>query len=114
MTHLFKPAAILAAKADHGPQFLRPLTWYVAAILLLSMCFFTSCQKQLNNSAGEEELSANKASHPGEDVLSSYTGLQAQTLWELQQARAATARYRNIDNALRDGYTNIGVDVENM
>jgi hypothetical protein len=114
MTHFFRPAATFAVKADHAPQFLRPLTWHIAAILLLSICFFTSCQKQLNNSSGEEQLSTNKASHPSEDVLSSYTGLQAQTLWELQQARAATARYRNIDNAIRDGYTNIGVDVENM
>jgi len=33
---------------------------------------------------------------------------------ELQQARAATARYRDINNAIRDGYSNINVDVPNM
>jgi hypothetical protein len=114
MTHFFRPAAILATRDDHGPQILRPLTWYVTVIFLLSMCFFTSCQKQLNNSGGEEQLSVNKPAQTGDEVLAGYTGLEPQTIWELQQARAASARYRNINNAIRDGYTNIGVDVENM
>jgi hypothetical protein len=35
-------------------------------------------------------------------------------MWELQQARAATARYRDISNAIKDGYSNINVDVPNM
>jgi hypothetical protein len=41
-------------------------------------------------------------------------GLPSQTVWELQQARAATARYRDIKNAIKDGYSNINVDVPNM
>jgi hypothetical protein len=47
-------------------------------------------------------------------VVADYTGLPPQTVWELQQARAGTARYRNIDNAIRDGYVDIAVDVEHM
>ena len=38
---------------------------------------------------------------------------QAQVL-ELQQARAATARYRHIKNAFKDGYVDINVVVPNM
>jgi len=41
-------------------------------------------------------------------------GLAPKTVWELQQARAATARYRNIKNAFKDGYADINVVVPNM
>jgi hypothetical protein len=47
-------------------------------------------------------------------VINYYSGLSWQTTMELQQARAATAKYRNIDNAIRDGYVDIAVDVEHM
>ena len=43
-----------------------------------------------------------------------YNGLSDLTSWELQQARAATAKYRNIENAIKEGYTDIEVDVEHM
>jgi hypothetical protein len=36
-------------------------------------------------------------------------GLQFQTLWELQQARSATAKYQDIENAYRDEYADINV-----
>ena len=32
----------------------------------------------------------------------------------MRLARFATAKYRDINNAMHDGYTNINVDVENM
>jgi hypothetical protein len=35
-------------------------------------------------------------------------------MWELQQARAASARYRNIENAKKDGYGDIAVVVPQM
>jgi hypothetical protein len=43
-----------------------------------------------------------------------YSGLSKQTLWELQQARAATAKYNLVENAIKDGYVDIAVDVEHM
>lgn len=36
-------------------------------------------------------------------------GLQWQTLWELLQARTATAKYQDIENAYRDEYADINV-----
>jgi len=48
------------------------------------------------------------------NVITMYSSLSMQTAWELQQARAAAARYRNIENARRDGYGDIDVVVENM
>ena len=40
--------------------------------------------------------------------------LHPTTTWELQQAKAATARYRDLKNAEKDGYVDINVVTENM
>jgi hypothetical protein len=56
----------------------------------------------------------NRAENAEENVLTDYTGLNPQAKWELQQARAATSRYRNIANAVRDGYIDISVVVQEM
>lgn len=74
-----------------------------------------ACKKESVTATADDQQSVNAHSVNAEsDVVSSYTGLSWQTTWELQQARAATAKYRNIDNAIRDGYADIAVDVENM
>lgn len=89
--------------------------------LLLGTLLFTGCKKETvneNQPAGSKEVQASviNAANMKSDAafMNMYNGLGKQTTLELQQARAATARYRNIENALKDGYTNIGVDVENM
>ena len=79
--------------------------------LLIAGLLFSSCQKEgLNTPVTAEKLSADNTAN----TLAIYQGLSKQTLWELQQARAATARYRDIRNAIADGYVDIEVDVENM
>ena len=92
---------------------------HYAAIFFCSIglagLLFTGCKKDNVNSAADEvSSSANHTVNAEADVVGSYTGLSWQTTWELQQARAATAKYRNIDNAIRDGYADIAVDVEGM
>lgn len=75
---------------------------------------FTGCKK---DAVLEENVSSHKASHAivgEENVLNQYTGLPAMTMWELQQARAATARYRHLSNAKKDGYVDINVVAPNM
>lgn len=80
-------------------------------VLLLS----TSCKKQEVTDAADQLQSINRhAANSNGNVLTNYTGLAPQTIWELQQARAATAKYQNIDNALQDGYADIEVDVQHM
>ena len=90
-------------------------------LFLLGTLLFTGCKKESvneNNDPAEstQVQSAITSSNmkTGAELINMYSGLSKQTTLELQQARAATARYRNIENALKDGYTNIGVDVENM
>jgi hypothetical protein len=82
------------------------LTFVIAVAL-------TACQKQ-NVEKPADEIQMSVARNSQAYVLNFYNGLSQQTLWELQQARAATARYRDIKNAIKDGYSNINVDVPNM
>lgn len=89
--------------------------------LLIGTLLFTGCKKEAIHEKQPEASKDVKASLSNSANMRSdaafmnmYSGLGKQTTLELQQARAATARYRDIKNALKDGYTNIGVDVENM
>lgn len=89
---------------------------YVFFVLLITATV-TACSK---NAAVEMEQPAVASTAAKTNMLLPATLLHnnasfnAITLWELQQARAATARYRDTLNAVKDGYTNINVIVENM
>lgn len=48
------------------------------------------------------------------DAVDQYTKLPADTKQELKEAQKATARYRDIQNAVADGYADISVVVEHM
>lgn len=82
-------------------------------VVLLSILLTAGCTKQ-NESKPAEEVQMSMAKNTQADVLNAYSGLSKKTEWELQQARAATAKYRNIENAIKDGYADISVDVEHM
>ena len=92
-------------------------------ICSLLIIVFSSCTKE-NLSSLEKENSnkskggiktSNKADIlSGGNVVKDYPDLSKQTLWELQQARAATVKYQNIKHAIKDGYADINVDVEVM
>ena len=84
---------------------------------LLASLLFTSCQKDVATVSEEKQEVAGsfeRGVNPGGNVLIQYSGLQQATMFELQQARAATARYLNFNNAIADGYFDIGVVVEEM
>src|SRR6185369_15574137 len=57
---------------------------------------------------------SNNGVKPDLELLNYYKGLDPQTLWELQQVRAATAKYQNINNAFGDSYVDIGLVMPNM
>lgn len=91
---------------------IRNVALLICSVLLTGFVF-TSCQKEIKTSTEAlPETSNHNATSEG-NVVDDY-GFSAQTTWELQQARAATARYRDINNAIKDGYSNINVDVPNM
>lgn len=82
-------------------------------IVFLLATGFTACKKE-SAATPEEEMEMAEARNSRSDAVKCYTGLPRKTQWELQQARAATARYRNFDNAIRDGYADIDVVVPEM
>ena len=68
----------------------------------------------MDRPANEMESRNDHFEHSDGNVLHQYHGLSWQTMWELLQVRAATARYRDIQNAISDGYADISVVVPNM
>lgn len=82
-------------------------------LIALTGLLFASCKKQ-GTIEPVSEIPGSNAQQSDATVLNGYTGLSAQTMWELQQARAATAKYRHLENAKKDGYEDIAVVVEEM
>ncbi|HYC30461.1 MAG TPA: hypothetical protein VEB42_16615 [Chitinophagaceae bacterium] len=80
------------------------------------------CNKQTFTSAlifsvmilGVSILASCKKDDASDPVIGRYTGLTSQTVSELQIARTATDRYKNIQNAITDGYADISVVVAQM
>jgi hypothetical protein len=84
-------------------------------ILLLSIVLVPGCSKQEKvETQNETQAKSNAAVNVDDELRTFYTGLDPQTLWELQQVRAATARYRDARNAFKDNYVDIGLKLPNM
>lgn len=91
----------------------------VLSALILSAFLFTSCMKEEVQSStgeltGDEVLPQHRSAGNQGNAVHRYDGLSSQTEKQLQLARASSARYRNIQNAFRDGYENINVIAPNM
>lgn len=82
------------------------------AILILLLVLGVSCTKEQGIEAPASE--APTVAVEQRNVAVHYPGLSPVTLWELQQARAATASYRQIKNAMKDGYKDINVVLPGM
>jgi hypothetical protein len=90
--------------------FTQPLSLLlVMGMIALS---FTSCKKEASGTLNEEIPKINSQAKLFN--LDMYTGLSSTLQWELQQARAASAKYQQIKNAIKDGYIDIDVEVEHM
>jgi len=90
----------------------RPIKTFMSAqpilymVILCTAFLFTACKKyeagkpQTDNT---EQVTGNNGK-PDAELLNNYSSLNPQTLLELQQVRAATAKYQNIENAFADNY----------
>src|SRR5262245_6570465 len=78
----------------------------IRAIFLVTLCtiLITSCQKQGTDETVNEASVLNSKTSTTASLINNLSGIESQTKWELQQARASTARYRDLKNALKDGY----------
>lgn len=85
-------------------------------MVFLASCTFTGCQKESNSGlpANQEKLMSQHSLDSDQQFRNYYTGLSKETTWELQQARAATAKYRHIEKALADGYEDINIVRQGM
>lgn len=84
-------------------------------VFLLCIDLLFGCAKERIRSSVEEVQSfASKANNANANPIGNYEELDQQTSWELQQVRAATAQYRQIKNALKDGYVDINAVVPSM
>jgi hypothetical protein len=86
-------------------------------LLILTAVLFTACKKDTGIQTKEEDepaSAANKAMSTEEGFQATHSWLSWRTLIELWEARGATARYQNINNAIADGYADIDVIVEHM
>jgi|SRR5690242_11708051 len=96
---------------------MKKIKWipFSALSLLLVILVSYGCNKGMVDKPANEFAKV-KADNNGSPAfaLNSYTGLSSTTLRELQQARAASAKYKHLENAIADGYQDIHVDVDNM
>jgi hypothetical protein len=90
----------------------------LSAIVVICICLFlVACEQEDQNIVVPDasvEAKGMGTTLSQTNVVNLYPSVPDQTLWELQQARAATARYRHLENAKKDGYGDIDVIVENM
>ena len=83
--------------------------------LVVSVFLVAGCAKEgLQEQDPTAEGTASAALVSGRANFVHEANLPEQTLWELQQTRAATARYRHIKNAIKDGYADIDVVIPGM
>lgn len=83
-------------------------------LILLGALLFSGCKQDKIFDAADNVQPERSQMNPDPELLTYYSGLDPQTMQELQQARAATAKYRNIENAFRDNYVDIGLVMPNM
>ena len=86
------------------------------SLILLITILFIGCTKDAINETSDTGLALKASKHmlAQVDPLGQYSGLDKVTAWELQQARAATAKYKHLKNAEKDGYVDIDVIMPNM
>lgn len=114
---------MFVAVTNHEARFIdrylpHLFTWrkqsFLYTLILASVFLFTACKKYATGESNDEQALSNKQANIDQELLTFYKGLDGQTLFELQQVRAATAKYRHIKNAFADNYVDIGLKLPNM
>lgn len=91
-------------------------------LVFVAVIVMNGCKKGLNEpvscspTPGSNELASvnNRSMDTDEKFQDNHKRINWRTMRELLLARAATAKYTNIKNAINDGYADIKVDVPNM
>jgi hypothetical protein len=113
MKHLF--TAVINCNMKAAVPFLNPLKWNRASQLCLAILAIVfqlpGCTKQdaVQPTTEKQSISCASTNAAADLSIPSF-----KTLGELKQAREATTRYQDINNAFNDGYIDIHVVMENM
>ena len=111
MKHLFNSVFCCNRKAFASMQ---TSVLLFSAILMFGL-LMPGCHKGSSNASQEEfQSKSNQSVQKESNGFGNYTGLDLETEWELRQAKIATAKYNNFDNAIQDGYVDINVIVPEM
>src|SRR4030095_13591706 len=93
---------------------LQPFALFFSSVLFIGF-IMTGGKKEISNAeAATEEIQSKSSSEKGSNGFGNYTGLDLQTVSELQQAKIATAKYNDFGQAIADGYVDINVIVPEM
>jgi hypothetical protein len=86
------------------------------SLMVLTLSFLmTGCKKENITPALNEQEIQTRSNQPKEsNGFGNYTGLAPKTVEELRQAKIATARYNDFQQAINDGYVDINVIVPEM
>lgn len=87
---------------------MKSFAFLTIAIVIFGILILSGCSQQ-ENLPVETTMT-----DPDNSVLLKQYNLPRAIMMELQQAKIATARYNNIENAFADGYKDIGVVVPGM
>lgn len=82
------------------------------ALLAISAISLTGCKKDMSQGADMDIMNSHRKVIDG--FLNANENLLPKTVEELKLARAASAKYQNINNAKADGYSDINVVIPNM
>lgn len=72
------------------------------------------CSKENSIGISDAQSKASTSLVAESNAFGRNSGLALETIWELQQAKIASARYNNIENAIADNYVDINVIVPEM
>jgi hypothetical protein len=88
----------------------------ITQLLMLATVLFTGCSERsaINDNEMSSVIENQKVRTDITFTGSNNSSLSLKAVFELRQAKAATAKYQSIENAKADGYHDISVDVENM
>ena len=78
-------------------------------ILLSAAIVLSSCQK---NAKLQDDVNSKVSSETA--LFKGTQGFSSETIWQLQEAKIATAKYNNFENAVRDNFVDINVIVPEM
>lgn len=93
----------------------QPFALFFLGVSLIQFSL-TGCKKESSIAASNEESQSqsNIPIQKESNGFGHYTGFDPQTVWELQQAKIATAKYNNFQQAINDGYVDINVVLPEM